>query len=173
MIFGAHVLLYSENPDADRAFFRDVLGFHNVDAGEGWLIFALPPAEAAFHPSDSHSGQGHAGRELLGAVLYLMCVVLAAAIKSLQAKKVVCFPVEKARWGSSTFFRLPWREYWPLSARAPHGHQESWVNRGGRPSASLAESHNFRKETGRLSNHATAGEEIWRAGSSLLWPADR
>lgn len=107
MIFGAHVLLYSENPEADRAFFRDVLGFRNVDAGEGWLIFALPPAEAAFHPSDGHAGQGHAGGELLGAVLYLMCDDLAATIKSLQAKKVVCSPVDKARWGSKTSFRLP------------------------------------------------------------------
>jgi catechol 2,3-dioxygenase-like lactoylglutathione lyase family enzyme len=107
MIFGAHVLLYSANPEADRAFFRDVLGFRNVDAGEGWLIFALPPAEAAFHPSDGHTAQGHAGGELLGAVLYLMCDDLAATIKSLQAKKVVCSPVEKARWGSKTSFRLP------------------------------------------------------------------
>jgi catechol 2,3-dioxygenase-like lactoylglutathione lyase family enzyme len=106
MIFGAHVLLYSENPDADRAFFRDVLCFRNVDAGEGWLIFALPPAEAAFHPTDAHTGQGHGGREP-GAVLYLMCDDLVATIKSLQAKKVVCSPVEKARWGSKTMFRLP------------------------------------------------------------------
>ena len=106
MIFGAHLLFYSENPEADRTFFRDVLGFRNVDAGEGWLIFALPPAEAAFHPSDGHANQARGGREL-GAVLYLMCEDLAATIKSLQAKKVVCSPVEKARWGSKTSFRLP------------------------------------------------------------------
>jgi catechol 2,3-dioxygenase-like lactoylglutathione lyase family enzyme len=106
MIFGAHVLFYSQNPERDRAFFRDVLGFRNVDAGEGWLIFALPPAEAAFHPSDSHASQAH-GRRELGAVLYLMCDDLTATIKSLQAKKVVCSPVEKARWGSKTSFRLP------------------------------------------------------------------
>jgi catechol 2,3-dioxygenase-like lactoylglutathione lyase family enzyme len=107
MIFGAHVLVYSENPEADRAFFRDVLGFRHVDAGEGWLIFALPPAEAAFHPSDGPSGQAHGGRDLLRSVLYLMCDDLAATIKSLQAKKVVCSPVEKANWGSKTTFRLP------------------------------------------------------------------
>ena len=51
MISGAHVILYSKNAEADRAFFRDVLGFQSVDAGHGWLIFALPPAEAAFHPA--------------------------------------------------------------------------------------------------------------------------
>ena len=107
MIFGAHVLLYSENPEADRAFFRDVLGFRNVDAGEGWLFFALPPAEAAFHPSDGQGGQGHAGRELLRSVLYLMCDDLEATIKSLRAKKVVCSPVEKASWGTKTTLRLP------------------------------------------------------------------
>ena len=51
MISGAHVVIYSKNAEADRAFFRDVLGFKSVDAGHGWLIFALPPGEAAFHPS--------------------------------------------------------------------------------------------------------------------------
>jgi hypothetical protein len=49
MISGAHVVLYSKNADVDRAFFRDVLKLTSVDAGHGWLIFALPPAEAAFH----------------------------------------------------------------------------------------------------------------------------
>src|SRR5438094_5178382 len=70
-ITGAHMLLYSDKPEADRAFFRDVLGFRAVDAGEGWLIFALPPAEAGIHPSDGISGQLHGGRHLLGAVLYV------------------------------------------------------------------------------------------------------
>ena len=54
MISGAHVIVYSQNPEADRAFFRDVLDFKSVDAGHGWLIFALPPAEAAFHPAEAH-----------------------------------------------------------------------------------------------------------------------
>ncbi len=54
MISGAHVIVYSKNADADRAFFRDVLGFKSVDAGHGWLIFALPLGEAAFHPSDEN-----------------------------------------------------------------------------------------------------------------------
>ena len=51
MISGAHVIVYSKDAEADRAFFSDVLGLKSVDAGHGWLIFALPPAEAAFHPS--------------------------------------------------------------------------------------------------------------------------
>jgi len=52
MISGAHVIVYSKNDEADRAFFRDILSFKSVDAGHGWLIFALPPGEAAVHPSD-------------------------------------------------------------------------------------------------------------------------
>jgi catechol 2,3-dioxygenase-like lactoylglutathione lyase family enzyme len=52
MISGAHVVVYSRNAEADRAFFRDILGFKSVDAGHGWLIFALPLTEAAFHPSE-------------------------------------------------------------------------------------------------------------------------
>jgi len=57
MISGAHVVLYSKDAEADRVFFRDVLGFSAVDAGDGWLIFALPPAEAAIHPSDRNGAQ--------------------------------------------------------------------------------------------------------------------
>ncbi|HXP17496.1 MAG TPA: hypothetical protein VN868_10365 [Terriglobales bacterium] len=64
-ITGAHVLLYSDNPEADRAFFRDVLGFRAMDAGGASLIFALPPAEAGIHPSDGEKRQLHGGRRLL------------------------------------------------------------------------------------------------------------
>lgn len=107
MINGSHILLYSDNPEADRAFFRDVLKFPAVDAGEGWLIFALPPAEVGIHPSMGDDGQSHGGRQLLGAVLYLMCDDLQAVIKSLQAKKVRCTPVEKEPWGMKTTIPLP------------------------------------------------------------------
>jgi hypothetical protein len=70
MIIGSHVLCYSNNPEADRAFVRDVLKFPSVDVGGGWLIFKLPPAEAAFHPADGRTTLAHGGRQLLGAVLY-------------------------------------------------------------------------------------------------------
>ncbi len=69
MITGAHVLLYSKDPEADRTFFRDVLSFRSVDAGGGWLIFALPPAELALHPSMDNFEQAHAEHQLLGAIL--------------------------------------------------------------------------------------------------------
>jgi hypothetical protein len=56
MIFGAHVVVYSKEATADRAFFREVLGFSSVDAGHGWLILALPPAEVAVHPAEENDG---------------------------------------------------------------------------------------------------------------------
>ena len=107
MITGTHILLYSENPDADRAFFRDVLGFPHVDSGGGWLIFALPPAEAGIHPPMGEIKQSHGGRDLMRAVVYLMCDDLSATINSLQAKNVKCSPVEQADWGIKTTFQLP------------------------------------------------------------------
>ena len=107
MITGAHVLIYSSDPDADRAFLRDVLEFPSVDVGRGWLIFALPPAEVAVHPLGSNDGQQHAGHHLLGAVLYLMCDDLQAVIKSLGARGVDCTEVATENWGIKTTIRLP------------------------------------------------------------------
>jgi hypothetical protein len=97
MISGAHVIVYSKNAEADRAFFRDVLQFASVDAGHGWLIFALPPAEAAVHPSDESGTQE----------IYFMCDDLEAEIASLAKKNVECSEVQEARWGSITKMRLP------------------------------------------------------------------
>jgi catechol 2,3-dioxygenase-like lactoylglutathione lyase family enzyme len=96
MISGAHVIVYSKDAEADRGFFRDVLGFKSVDAGHGWLIFALPPAEAAFHPSEDGIHE-----------LYFMCDDLRAEMASLAKKNVTCCKVEEARWGSITKMRLP------------------------------------------------------------------
>ena len=101
------MLLYSDNPEADRAFFRDILA-RGVDAGEGWLIFALPPAEAGIHPSMGDNRQRHGGRHLLGAVLYLlMCDDLPSLIKSLDARNINCSPIEEEPWGIKTTFPLP------------------------------------------------------------------
>ena len=106
MINGAHFLLYSKDPDADRAFLRDVLEFESVDAGRGWLIFALPPAEIAVHPSEdpepSKSDDG-----VVGAALYLMCDDLRATMKQLQSKKVKFAAVSEQPWGTLTTFPLP------------------------------------------------------------------
>jgi catechol 2,3-dioxygenase-like lactoylglutathione lyase family enzyme len=107
MITGTHVLLYSKDPEADRAFFRDVLQLRSVDAGGGWLIFALPPAEVAVHPSDGEFAQRHGGHNLLGALMYLMCDDLRATMKWLEAKRVACTAVDEAPWGIKTTVRLP------------------------------------------------------------------
>lgn len=97
MILGAHIIVYSTDADADRVFFRDVLGFPSVDAGHGWLIFGLPAAEAAFHPAESNDNHE----------LFLMCDNLVSEMKSLQEKGVTCSEVEEARWGSITRIQLP------------------------------------------------------------------
>src|SRR5437764_1359427 len=107
MITGAHVLLSSANADADRKFFHDVLGFRSVDAGGGWLIFALPPAEVAVHPSDSSNAQSDAGQRMLGAALYLMCDDLEQQIAYLKKKGVSCTEVQRERWGMRTTIKLP------------------------------------------------------------------
>ncbi|MEP7009761.1 MAG: VOC family protein [Acidobacteriota bacterium] len=109
MFNGAHVLFYSRDPEADRAFFTDVLELRSVDAGHGWLIFALPPAEAALHPieGDDSPEQVHAGHQLLGAVVYLMCEDLHATVKSLAAKGIACTEVDQAPWGLKTTIPLP------------------------------------------------------------------
>lgn len=96
MIAGAHVILYSRDADADRAFFADVLRLRSVDAGSGWLIFALPPAEVAVHPgkNDVHE-------------LYLMCEDLRATMEELKARGIRCDALEDLRWGVRTSIRLP------------------------------------------------------------------
>lgn len=97
MIFGAHVIVYSKDAEADRAFLRDVLGFQSVDAGHGWLIFALPPAEAAVHPAEEN------GRH----ELYFLCDNLEAEIAALSEKGVRCSEMHNERWGSITKISLP------------------------------------------------------------------
>ena len=97
MIFGAHVVVYSKDAAADRAFFRDVLGFAPVDAGLGWLIFALPPAEVAVHPAEED------GRH----ELYFLCDDLQAEVSALRQKGIRCSDVQEARWGPITRIRLP------------------------------------------------------------------
>jgi catechol 2,3-dioxygenase-like lactoylglutathione lyase family enzyme len=97
MISGAHIVVYTKDTEADRAFFRDVLGFKSVDAGHGWLIFALPPGEAAFHPSDKNGPHE----------LYFMCDDLKSEMAALAKKGVTCSGVHEERWGSITKLRLP------------------------------------------------------------------
>ncbi|MGA8710269.1 MAG: extradiol dioxygenase [Thermoplasmata archaeon] len=97
MIFGAHFVLFSKNAEADRDFFRDILKFPHVDAGDGWLIFALPPAEVAVHPAAENGSHE----------LYLLCKDLRATLKTLHEKKVkFSTPVERD-WGRISNIKLP------------------------------------------------------------------
>lgn len=98
MIDGSHVILFSQDPEADRSFFADVLGLAHVDAGHGWLIFALPPAEAAMHPTDGPPS----------CELYFTCDDVEATTEVLRAKGVeFTAGISEERWGRLTRFRLP------------------------------------------------------------------
>ena len=107
MINGVHLLLYSQNPEADRAFFRDVLAFPNVDSGEGWLIFALPPAEMGVHPAEKSLTQLHAEQNLAAGTVYLMCDNLNATLAALTAKGVSHTEIQQAGWGLASSIPLP------------------------------------------------------------------
>ena len=97
MIVGAHSIVYSTNPDADRAFLRDVLGLPSVDVGEGWLIFGLPPAEVAVHPAGENDVHE----------LYLMCDDIEAFVATMRGRNVTCGPVQDRGWGLLTEMSLP------------------------------------------------------------------
>jgi hypothetical protein len=97
MIRGAHVVVHSSNAEADRAFFRDVLDYPFVDAGQGWLIFALPPAELAIHPSDTNGAQE----------LFLMCDDIEAFRTQMAESGVACSVPQTERWGIVTHLTLP------------------------------------------------------------------
>src|SRR5438128_12577122 len=97
MIIGAHSIIYSTNPDADRAFLRDVLKLTNVDVGDGWLIFGLPPAEVAVHPSNKNDVHE----------FYLMCDDVEAFVTEMKTHNVACGPVQNQGWGLLTQVTLP------------------------------------------------------------------
>jgi hypothetical protein len=97
MIIGAHSIIYSTSPDSDRNFLRDVLKLPNVDVGEGWLIFGLPPAEVAVHPSDKNDVHE----------FYLMCDDVEAFIAEMKKRKIDCGPMHNQGWGLLTQVSLP------------------------------------------------------------------
>jgi len=97
MISGAHVIIFSKNAESDRKFFRDTLNLPHVDAGEGWLIFALPPAELAVHPAEKNGPHE----------LYLLCDDLKATLKELRKKKIACSAPAEQSWGKIVEMTLP------------------------------------------------------------------
>jgi hypothetical protein len=97
MINGAHAIIYSSNADADRAVLRDIFKLPHVDAGRGWLIFGLPPAEIAVHPSERNDLHE----------LYFMCDDIAALVAELQRHDLPCTPIQDQGWGRVTRVTLP------------------------------------------------------------------
>ena len=113
MITGAHTILYSKNPEADRVFLRDVLKFPSVDVGGGWLIFGLPPAEVAVHPSDANDVHE----------FYLMTADIEKFVAEMTTRNIPCSPVQNQGWGILTHVTLPGGGklgvYQPRHARPP------------------------------------------------------
>jgi catechol 2,3-dioxygenase-like lactoylglutathione lyase family enzyme len=97
MLTGAHIVIYSRDPDADRTFFKDILGLRSVDAGHGWLIFAVPAAEVAFHPHDQNNKHE----------IFFTCDDLHAEIAALKSKGVQLGEISEQRWGTLTTISLP------------------------------------------------------------------
>jgi hypothetical protein len=97
MISGAHSIIYSRNPEADRAFLRDILKLTKVDVGHGWLIFGLPPAEVAIHPSDKNDQHE----------FYLMCDDIEVFVAQMKKNGIACGPVDDQGWGLLSQFTLP------------------------------------------------------------------
>jgi len=97
MLTGGHVIIYSRNPDADRAFLRDVLELTHVDIGRGWLIFGLPPSELAVHPADENDRHE----------FYLMCDDVRAFVSAMRDRKIATDPIEQESWGMLTRVVLP------------------------------------------------------------------
>lgn len=97
MIIGAHTIIHSTNPDADRAFLRNALELTSVDVGGGWLIFGLPPAEVAVHPSGENDVHE----------LYLMCNDVEAFIAEMSMRNIDCSPLQNPGWGLLTRVALP------------------------------------------------------------------
>jgi catechol 2,3-dioxygenase-like lactoylglutathione lyase family enzyme len=100
VINAAHVIVYSKDPEADREFFAKVLAYPHVDAGGGWLVFKLPPAELALHPADDEQAGRHE--------LYLLCEDIEGTMAQLTGKGVrFTRPLTEQRWGRATALRLP------------------------------------------------------------------
>jgi len=118
MITGAHTLIFSADPDADRRFFRDVLGLPDVDVGDGWPIFGLPPSEVAVHPSDRNNVHE----------LYLICDDVSALVAGVTQRGIACTPIEDYPWGLLTRLSLPGGGklgiYQPRHARPPSAQLE-------------------------------------------------
>jgi hypothetical protein len=143
VIIGAHSILYSRNSDADRAFLRDVLGFPSVDVGGGWLIFGLPPAEVAVHPSDENDVHE----------LFLMVDDVKAFIADMKKRRIACGPVQSPGWGVLTHVMLPGGG--KLGVYEPR-HARPKAMKVGRPARKAVKKMPPKKRSGRSSSRRKA-----------------
>ena len=97
MITGAHTIIYSRKPEADRAFLRDVLRIPNIDVGDGWLIFALPPSELGVHPSTKNNVHE----------FYFTCADIHAFVAAMEKQGISCSSIQAQGWGQLTQIKLP------------------------------------------------------------------
>ena len=97
MITGIHLVIYSKDTEADKAFFRDILKLTNVDVGQGWLIFGLPPSELAVHPSSENDRHE----------IYLMCDEIKTLVRQMSKQKIVCSEIQNQGWGQLVQLTLP------------------------------------------------------------------
>jgi len=97
VITGIHLVIYSKDTEADKAFFRDILKLTNVDAGHGWLIFGLPPSELAVHPSSENDHHE----------IYLMCDDIKTLVRQMSKQKIVCSEIQNQGWGQLVQLTLP------------------------------------------------------------------
>jgi len=163
VIIGAHSIIYSTNPDADRAFFRDVLGLPGVDVGEGYLIFGLPPAEVAVH---QYSANDHHE-------LYLMCDDVEAFASDMKKRGAACGPVQAQSWGLLTAVSLPGggklSVYEPRHARPKAaGVKPAKRASGGKPAKRASPGKPARKSSARAK---PAGKAVSRGSRSAKRPA--
>jgi hypothetical protein len=100
MINGTHAIIYSNNAEADKEFFKNILKLTNVDVGRGWLIFGLPPSEIAVHPTEN--GNANGTQEL-----YLMCDDIKAFVEEMGNHNISCSDLQDQGWGILTQLTLP------------------------------------------------------------------
>jgi catechol 2,3-dioxygenase-like lactoylglutathione lyase family enzyme len=159
MLIGSHVIIYAKDAERTRAFFRDTLGFANVDAGEGWLIFALPPAELGVHPDPT------GGRHQL----FLMCDDVEKTKAELTRKGVTFTqPVTDQGWGIVTAFELPGAgEFWIYQPKHPMAC---------RPAAKSTSSSKRREKktvSGTTRRTGRKGQKLRDANQAARWKARR
>jgi hypothetical protein len=159
MIIGAHSILYSSRPEADRAFLRDVLGLPSVDVGEGWLIFGLPPSEVAVHPSEENDVQE----------FYLMCDDAEAFIAEMTKRSVACAPAQNLGWGVLTRVTLPGGEARRLSAL--HARPKARTANGRRPRKDVKKEIEAKPETAP-SRHRSRTDRTPAPAAARLWQWD-